>query len=76
MGLLDELKTPPVKVWPCAVKRIAGGLEKGDAETLLAAVENPEWPLKTLSEALKKKGLSLGQSQIKQHRLKACSCHA
>ena len=76
MGLLDELKTPPTKVYTCAVRRLADALDKGDAETLINAVNNPEWPMKTLSETLRQKGLSLGQSPIRHHRLKTCSCYA
>ena len=76
MGLLDELKTPPVKVYTCAVRRVAEGLEKSDADTLIAAVDNPEWPMKPLSIALRQKGLALGQAPIRQHRLKTCSCYA
>jgi hypothetical protein len=76
MGLLDELKTPPTKVYVCAVRRLADALDKGDAATLLAAVDNPEWPMKTLSTTLRQKGMSLGQSPIRHHRLKTCSCYA
>jgi hypothetical protein len=76
MGLLDELKTPPAKVYVCAVRKLAGTLDKGDAVTLLAAVDNPDWPMKTLSTALRQKGISLGQSPIRLHRLKTCSCYA
>ena len=76
MGLLDELKTPPKKIYACGVRRRAEALEKGDAETLLAAVDNPEWPIKTLSTALKRKGVTIGEQPIKQHRLKTCSCYA
>jgi hypothetical protein len=76
MGLLDEFKQPPVKRWPCAVRKVSEGLEKADAEILVAAVMSEEWPIKTLSQSLKTKGIVLGETPIKAHRSKACSCWA
>ena len=76
MGLLDELKTPPAKVYVCAVRRLANSLEQSDADTLLTAVDNVEWPMKRLSEVLRQKGMSLGQAPIRHHRLRTCSCYA
>lgn len=76
MGLLEELNKPPVKKWPCGVRRVVENLEKADADILSAAVMNPDWPIKTLSQTLKTKGITLGETPIKAHRLKTCSCWA
>jgi len=76
MGLLDELNKPPVKKWPCAVRKVIEGLEKADATILAAAVMSPDWPMRTLSQTLKTKGITLGETPIKAHRLKTCSCWA
>jgi hypothetical protein len=73
MGLLDDLK-PPVKVWPCQVKKVSEGLDPKDAAILLAAVANPEWKYLALEMALRDKGITLGQTGIKRHRLGTCSC--
>jgi hypothetical protein len=73
MGLLDDL-TPPVKIWPCQVQKVAESLDPKDAEILLAAVVNPEWKYQALEMALRDKGISLGQTGIKRHRLRTCSC--
>lgn len=74
MGLLDELASPPKRLTPCAVRNITETLDKADADILIAAVNNPEWPIKTLSDALRGKGLMIGQTPIKAHRNKICSC--
>jgi len=74
MGLLDDLRTPQKKVWPCAVREIIASLEKGDAQILAEAVMNPEWKYSTLENALRDKGIRLGQHAIKKHRTKGCSC--
>lgn len=76
MGLLDELNKPPMKKWPCAVRRVIATLDKDDAEILTVAVVNEDWPVRTLSQTLKTKGITLGETPIKAHRLKTCSCWA
>lgn len=73
MGLLDDL-TPPVKVWACKIRTIAATLESEDAKIFLDAVEGSAWAVKTLSNALGKKGISVSDVPIKAHREKNCSC--
>lgn len=73
MGLLSDLAAP-VRQYPCAVRRLAETLDKEDAQILYDAVMNKAWAYYTLETALAQKGLTLGQSSIKKHRLKNCSC--
>jgi hypothetical protein len=35
---------------------------------------NPEWPYKTLSTEMYKRGIKCSDAAIKQHREKRCSC--
>lgn len=73
MGLLDDLARP-AKVWPCKVRDTAAELDKADAEKLLAVVMDHEWPYSTLQNELAKRGIQIGQAQIKLHRTGRCSC--
>jgi hypothetical protein len=74
MGLLDGLE-PHKKARPCRVRSILGQLEDKDADILGSALKSPElWPAKTLSNALKQRGVLLSDSAITHHRSKACSC--
>lgn len=72
--MLEDLKQVPKKVWPCRVRELAATLSPDDAKILIAAAENPDWSIIGLSQALKKKGLTVSESPIKKHRSKACSC--
>ena len=74
MGLLDGLE-PYVKARPCRIRSLLTELEKKDAEILLTALNSPDlWPAKTLSNALKIRGLLISDNAISQHRKGACSC--
>jgi hypothetical protein len=50
-------------------------LSKGDAQILADALENTDlWGAKTLSNALREKGLSIADTTISKHRKKICAC--
>lgn len=71
--MLEDLSVP-VKQIPCRIRTLKEELSPKDAEILEAAVMNPEWGLKTLSNELAKRGAKASDSSIKRHREKACSC--
>jgi hypothetical protein len=73
MGLLDDL-TPPKKVWPCKIRDIAATLEANDAKIFIDAVNDTDWPMSTLSNVLRAKGVDVSEDPIRKHRLKVCSC--
>jgi hypothetical protein len=74
MGLLDNLE-PHKKNRPCRVRTVLAELDKDDANTLTSCLLSPDlWPAKTLSVALRQRGLLLSDSAITHHRSKACSC--
>ena len=74
MGILDGLQ-PHQKSRPCRVRTLMAELDKKDAATLDTALKSPDlWPAKTLSNALKIRGVLLSDNGISNHRKGACSC--
>jgi hypothetical protein len=74
MGLLDNLE-PHKKARNCRVRTILAELDKDDSQTLTTCLLSPDlWPAKTLSVALRQRGLLLSDSAITHHRSQACSC--
>jgi hypothetical protein len=74
MGLLDGLE-PHKKARPCRVRSVLSELDKKDAEILVAALNSVEsWAAKTLSNALKIRGVLVSDSAIASHRRGSCSC--
>lgn len=74
MGLLDGLE-PHKKARPCRVRTVLAELDKKDLAILETALLSVDlWPARTLSVALKQRGVLLSDSAITHHRTKACSC--
>jgi hypothetical protein len=74
MGLLDGLE-PQKTVRPCRVRSILAQLDDKDVDILDSALKSPElWPAKTLSNALKQRGLVVSDGAISGHRKGSCSC--
>lgn len=73
MGLLDNLE-PPKKAYPCKVRELAQAMSKEDAKIFLDAVNDPNWPIVTLAEALRARGVELSASPLTKHRKGLCSC--
>lgn len=74
MGLLDGLE-PHKKERPCRVRTLLAELDTKDAATLTSALKSPDlWQARTLSMALKQRGVLLSDNAIANHRKGACSC--
>jgi hypothetical protein len=71
--MLEDLKLP-VKVFACRVRTIKETLKETDQHILEAAIANPEWPYKTLSNELRKREIKVSDTALKSHREKRCSC--
>ncbi len=71
--MLENLQ-PPKKVFPCKVRDLAATMSKEDAKIFLAAVVDPNWPIITLVEALRSRGVDISPSPITNHRKGVCSC--
>lgn len=74
MGLLDDLGMPE-RIRPCRVRTVLEThLDDKDAEILRKAIASPDWPARTLSVALKQRGVFLSDTAIATHRKGMCSC--
>jgi hypothetical protein len=74
MGLLDDL-TPHVKRYSCKVATIANELEPEDRAIFLAAIQDRNtWSNRSLSNALRNRGITLVDTSISKHRDGLCSC--
>jgi hypothetical protein len=72
--MLEDL-TPPSAKRSCKVGNIAATLEKKDRDILLTAIaDRDSWPIKSLSKALRSRGIELSDSPLSNHRAKACAC--
>lgn len=71
--MLEDLSLPTaVKV--CRIVTIADSLEPTDRGILLAAVGNDDWGTMTLSKELRKRGITISDKLIRNHRIKSCRC--
>jgi hypothetical protein len=71
--MLEDLSLP-IKITSCRIRTIKNELSEKDAVILEEAVMNPDWPCKTLSNELAKRGTNASDLSIKNHREKRCSC--
>lgn len=73
--MLEDL-TPPTAFRTCKVGTILQTLETKDQAILEAAISSPDWPIKTLSRELRKRGLELSDTPLSNHRSQNCVCFA
>lgn len=72
--MLEGLE-PPVKAFSCKVGTVLESLEPQDFEILSKALQDEgTWPAWTLSQALKSRGLQVGDTPIRNHRRGSCRC--
>jgi hypothetical protein len=68
---------PQKQNFTCKVAIVRDSLDESDQEILLAAIiDERKWGAKTLSNALKGRGISLADTVISRHRKRACRCYA
>jgi len=73
--MLEGLTPPQNKAVYCKVKETLASLEDSDKKILEEALADTDrWKHKTLSNALRAKGLSLSDTTISKHRLRVCAC--
>lgn len=73
--MLEGLKPPPNRAWDCRVKATLENLETDDQEILKTAIADTNtWPAKTLSNALRERGITLADTTITKHRQSLCRC--
>jgi hypothetical protein len=72
--MLDGLQ-PPKRVFNCRVRSVLVTLDAKDKKILESAIASADlWPARTLSNALKQRGMVLSDGAIAQHRKGSCSC--
>ena len=73
--MLEGLEPPKNKTEFCKVDHVISQLEESDAKILQEALDDTErWKHKTLSNALRSRGISLADTTISKHRFKVCAC--
>lgn len=73
--MLEGLKPPHERLYPCRVAQAILALDDKDQKILTEAIADLQtWPAKTLSNALKERGLLLADTTITKHRKKLCAC--
>lgn len=73
MGILDGL-TPIRDITPCRVTRLILELDTDDAQALQNALVDERWSSAGLSNALRKRGLTLAADTLRAHRETRCRC--
>jgi hypothetical protein len=73
--MLEDLKLPTYGR-SCKVATVAATLDSKDREILFNAVASTDWPIKTLSRELRKRGIELSDTPLGNHRSKNCVCYA
>jgi len=66
--------TPPSRQTPCRVRDVMETLEPKDQDILEKALADPAWGTKTLSNALRERGLQVSETPLTKHRAGRCSC--
>jgi hypothetical protein len=73
--MLEDL-TPPKIGRSCKVATVLQGLTDKDREILGKAIQDRDnWPIKTLSRELGKRGVQLSESPLSNHRNRTCNCY-
>lgn len=74
--MLEGMTPPRNKTLYCKIKDTADGLEPEDAAIFMQAIDSANvWGAKTLSNALRQRGVSVADTTITKHRSKACACY-
>lgn len=71
--MLEDLRIPS-KTKPCLLARKAAELSDEDRKTLEEALADPRWSTNALRIALNERGFAIGDTGLRAHRTKDCSC--
>lgn len=73
--MLEGLEPPKNKSVYCKVADLAETLQDNDRTIFMEAVNDLSWGARTLSIALRNRGLSIADTTIGKHRNKGCACY-
>ena len=71
--MLEDL-TIPNKPQSCRIRTLHATLTEPNKTIFIEAIENPDWPMTTLANELRKRGIDVSDNSIRRHRKKTCSC--
>jgi hypothetical protein len=72
--MLEGLQ-PPKRVFNCRVRSVLETLDAKDKKIFEVAIQSFDlWPARTLSNALKQRGVVVSDAAISNHRKRTCSC--
>ena len=73
--MLEGLTPPKSAAIYCKVDQTIATLSESDANILIAALMDQEtWGDRTLSNALRERGISIADTTLRKHRNKVCAC--
>lgn len=73
--MLEGLTPPQNKAVYCKIQQIQATLDQADLAILNKALDDTaSWGARTLSTALRNRGLSVADTTITKHRQQACAC--
>ena len=74
--MLEGLTPPKNKTVYCKIEQTVSSLSEADAKILTEAIENTDaWGSRTLSTALRERGISIADTTISKHRSRTCACY-
>jgi len=71
--MLEDLNIPN-KPQSCRIRTLHSSLTEPNKTIFIEAIENPDWPMTTLANELRKRGIDVSDNSIRRHRKKTCSC--
>lgn len=73
--MLEGLEPPKNKSVYCKIDQMKNDLSETDYAIFMDAVNDLEkWKAKTLTNELRKRGVSVSDTTISRHRAKTCAC--
>ena len=74
--MLEGLKPPQNKTVYCKIEQTLSSLSESDAKIMAEALDNTDvWGARTLSTALRERGISIADTTITKHRNRVCACY-
>ena len=74
--MLEGLTPPKNKTVYCKIEQTLSSLSEADAKILTEALDNTDaWGARTLSTALRERGISIADTTITKHRSRTCACY-
>ena len=74
--MLEGLTPPKNKAIYCKIDQTFQSLSESDAKIFTEAIDNTaQWGARTLSIALRERGISIADTTIAKHRSRTCACY-